>query len=262
MRLVVASVSTPQRACGSAARNVSTIASEMRSQTLSGCPSDTDSLVKTKSCFGNGQSPLYAWAFEPRIQAGGRRQQAVDPALRCRIDGAEASSPILPSAASRRYRRGRLFAARRRFRRRALSRDRAGAGEPPRPRSRNRPGRVRPSPLSQRVGFEGFGRRLGKAAHRRRAHRVGIVEKERYRHVQHPAQLVQPARPDPVRAALVFLHLLKGQPDRLAELFLAEAEHVAAQPQPRPDPDIDRVRCFSFRTARPPGRLRSCHFRS
>ena len=34
--VVVTSVSTPQRACGSAARKVSTIASEMRSQILSG----------------------------------------------------------------------------------------------------------------------------------------------------------------------------------------------------------------------------------
>src|SRR6266849_2582870 len=48
-RLVVTSVSTPQRAWGSTARKVSTIASEMRSQILSGWPSDTDSLVNTKS---------------------------------------------------------------------------------------------------------------------------------------------------------------------------------------------------------------------
>src|SRR5689334_13668628 len=44
-RLVVQSVSTATRDSGSAARNASTTESEMRSQTLSGCPSDTLSLV-------------------------------------------------------------------------------------------------------------------------------------------------------------------------------------------------------------------------
>src|SRR3954454_9846206 len=111
--------------------------------------------------------------------------------------------------------------------------------------------------LTQRTGFESFHRRFCRAAHRRRAHRVGIVEEERYRHVQNLAQLIEPARPDPVCAALVFLHLLEGQPDRLTELFLAEAEHVAAQSQPYPDADIDRIRRFHLRTARPPRRLRS-----
>src|ERR1700743_3658622 len=48
-RLGVASVSTATRLCGSAARNRSTTASEMRSQTLSGWPSPTDSDVKRKS---------------------------------------------------------------------------------------------------------------------------------------------------------------------------------------------------------------------
>src|SRR5208282_3947393 len=49
MRFVVTSVSHATREKGSAERYVSTTASEMRSQTLSGCPSDTDSLVKRKS---------------------------------------------------------------------------------------------------------------------------------------------------------------------------------------------------------------------
>src|SRR5215204_2292728 len=102
IRLVVASVSTPQRACGSAARKVSTIASEIRSQTLSGCPSDTDSLVKTKSCFGNGNSPL--------ISAFNRIPGAIRPALveTSPVSGvtlsnanAAASRGILSAAASR-----------------------------------------------------------------------------------------------------------------------------------------------------------------
>jgi hypothetical protein len=45
-RLVVASVSQATRASGIAPRWASTTASEMRSQSLSGWPSDTDSEVK------------------------------------------------------------------------------------------------------------------------------------------------------------------------------------------------------------------------
>src|SRR4051794_10724768 len=75
---------------------------------------------------------------------------------------------------------------------------------------------------AQWVGFESLGRRLGKAACRWRAHRIGIVEKERYRHVQHSAQFEQPAGPYLAHAAFVFLHLLEGKPDCLAKLSLAE----------------------------------------
>src|SRR5260370_30629794 len=96
---------------------------------------------------------------------------------------------------------------------------------------------------AQRIGLEGLRRRLGKACRdRRRAYRIGVVEKERHRHIQHLAQLIEPAGADAVGAAFVFLHLLKGQADRLAELLLREAEHVAAQPNPGPDLDVDRVR--------------------
>src|SRR5258708_4484796 len=49
IRCVVTSVSHATRAYGSAPRNMSTTVSEIRSATLSGCPSDTDSLVNTKS---------------------------------------------------------------------------------------------------------------------------------------------------------------------------------------------------------------------
>jgi hypothetical protein len=47
IRLVVASVSAATREAGSAARKASTMLSEIRSQTLSGWPSATDSLAKT-----------------------------------------------------------------------------------------------------------------------------------------------------------------------------------------------------------------------
>ena len=49
MRLVVTRVSQATRASGSAPRKASTTVSEMRSPTLSGWPSDTLSLVNTKS---------------------------------------------------------------------------------------------------------------------------------------------------------------------------------------------------------------------
>jgi hypothetical protein len=38
------------------------------------------------------------------------------------------------------------------------------------------------------------------------------------------------------------LHLLIGQADRLTELFLAQPEHVAAQPNAGADLYVDRVR--------------------
>ena len=75
----------------------------------------------------------------------------------------KASSPILPSAAFRRV-GGELLGGSPRLRRRAPSRDRAGAGEPPHPRSRNRLGPVRPS----RAGAAGRIRRLRPAARQSR----------------------------------------------------------------------------------------------
>src|SRR4051794_26653189 len=75
----------------------------MRSQILSGWPSDTDSLVKTKSCFGNGKSPNLRGAKKPGVVG-----RLVDE-NRCPVSGgilsngtAEASSGMLPSAPSRR----------------------------------------------------------------------------------------------------------------------------------------------------------------
>jgi hypothetical protein len=52
------------------------------------------------------------------------------------------------------------------------------------------------------------------------------------------------------------LHLLKRQAERRAELFLADAEHRAAQPDARADMDIDRVRWLALAAA--PSR-RLCH---
>jgi len=67
-------------------------------------------------------------------------------------------------------------------------------------------------------------------------------EKEGWRNVERPRDLLQPARPDPIRALLVFLHLLKGQAERISELFLAHAEHDTAHAHPTTDMPVDRVR--------------------
>src|SRR5579862_4079085 len=172
MWLVVARVSTPQRACGSAARKVSTIASEMRSQTLSGWPSDTDSLVKTKSCCGKRCSPLTlrqapsSWrdAMAPVPPVGGTLSNA----------GGRASSGILPRDPFARAPQRRLAGRR------------EGAGELEQAAAHRRVldrvigfDQFDRLALAQRVGFEALGRRLGEpAGDRRRAHRIDIVEKE------------------------------------------------------------------------------------
>src|SRR5437016_1116183 len=74
----------------------------------------------------------------------------------------------------------------------------------------------------QRIGVECLSRRLRKAGggYRRRMHRIGIVIKEHYRHTQHAAEVMEPAGADAVRTALVFLDLLEGQAELVAELFL------------------------------------------
>ena len=68
-----------------------------------------------------------------------------------------------------------------------------------------------------------------------------VLEEKRNRHVQGTAQVEQPARADTVNAALVFLDLLEGEPDGLAELCLANAKQIAAQAHPGTDMDVDGV---------------------
>ena len=95
----------------------------------------------------------------------------------------------------------------------------------------------------------GTGVAAGGRAQRRRLRQV--VEEERHRHVQDPAELEQPRRPDPVDAALVFLHLLEGQAEQLAQPLLAHAEQGAPQPQPLADMHIDRVGLARHAASRP-----------
>src|SRR5450830_184063 len=53
--------------------------------------------------------------------------------------------------------------------------------------------------------------------------------------------LLQPARTDAVGALLVFLHLLKGQAEGVAELFLTHAQHHPPHAHARAHMLIDRI---------------------
>ena len=53
--------------------------------------------------------------------------------------------------------------------------------------------------------------------------------------------VTKPAGTDPVGALLVFLDLLKGDPEAFAQFFLAHAEHGPTKTNPRPDVDIHRI---------------------
>ncbi len=53
--------------------------------------------------------------------------------------------------------------------------------------------------------------------------------------------MLQAAGPDPIGAFLVFLHLLEREPERVAKLFLAHAEHHAPHTHPTADVTVDRV---------------------
>ena len=64
---------------------------------------------------------------------------------------------------------------------------------------------------------------------------------------------MQSAGADAIGASLVFLDLLESQPDRLAELLLAQAEHVPAEPDSRADMDVDRVWFVALSATRPSG---------
>ena len=54
----------------------------------------------------------------------------------------------------------------------------------------------------------------------------------------------KPAGADAVGALLVFLHLLKGQAERVSELLLAHAQHHPAHAHPAADMLVDRIGGF------------------
>src|SRR5258705_3530259 len=66
-------------------------------------------------------------------------------------------------------------------------------------------------------------------------------EEERHRHLQDVRHVLQAARADAVGALLVFLHLLEGDLERLSQLLLAHAEHLAAHPQAAAYVLVDRI---------------------
>jgi hypothetical protein len=59
--------------------------------------------------------------------------------------------------------------------------------------------------------------------------------------LQELSDLLEAARADSVRAFFVFLHLLEGQPERLAELFLTEPQKHAPQTDATADMPVDVI---------------------
>ena len=89
-----------------------------------------------------------------------------------------------------------------------------------------------------------------------------LVEEEGDRYVEGLGHFEKRARGDPVDALLVFLHLLRGEPDALAKLLLAEPEQGATQPDAAADLAIDMLQLFegylgSSLSRRPPLRRRA-----
>src|SRR5687768_13674264 len=66
-------------------------------------------------------------------------------------------------------------------------------------------------------------------------------EEKRNRHLKDVRDLLQAAGADAVGALLVFLHLLEGQAERVAELLLTHAQHHAAHAHATPDVLVGRV---------------------
>ena len=78
-----------------------------------------------------------------------------------------------------------------------------------------------------------------------RRHAPGMLrrafEEKRHRHLQDMGNLLQAAGADAVGALLVFLHLLEGEAERVAELLLAHAQHHPTHAHPRAHVLVDRI---------------------
>ena len=61
-------------------------------------------------------------------------------------------------------------------------------------------------------------------------------------HIENLAEMIEPARADAIGAALILLHLLKRQIQRLAEFLLTHTLQGALQPGAATDVNIDRIR--------------------
>ena len=69
-------------------------------------------------------------------------------------------------------------------------------------------------------------------------------EEKRNRHLQNIGDLLQAAGADAVGAFLVFLHLLEGQAEGVAEFFLTHAQHHPTHAHARADMLVDRIGVF------------------
>src|SRR5580704_6181456 len=68
------------------------------------------------------------------------------------------------------------------------------------------------------------------------------LEKESDRHLKDMRYLLEPARPNAVRAFFVFLYLLESKPKRITKLFLAHTQHHPTHSHPASHMPIDGVR--------------------
>src|SRR5438477_7673441 len=107
------------------------------------------------------------------------------------------------------------------------------------------------SPM-QRVGLECRSRRFGKPGRPRFA---AVFTKIGDIHTEDLAHVVKPAAADAVGGALVFLDLLKGQPEFRRQLFLAHPPLDPTRPAALSDTKVDGVARISL-AASPPCRSR------
>ena len=74
------------------------------------------------------------------------------------------------------------------------------------------------------------------------------------RHAQDARDLEQPSRADPVDAFFVFLHLLEGEPEKIAQLFLAHADQHAPDAHTVSNLRVNGIGFFLARVHRRSGR--------
>jgi hypothetical protein len=97
--------------------------------------------------------------------------------------------------------------------------------------------------------------RRGRLADAFRVHRGAgdAFEQERHRDLKDFGNLLQAAGADAVGALLVFLDLLEGQPERIAQSFLAHAHHEPAHAHAAADMSVNRIGRFAEHFDLPPG---------
>jgi hypothetical protein len=71
------------------------------------------------------------------------------------------------------------------------------------------------------------------------------LEKERDRHIQHLAQLIDSTGADTVYGLFVFVDLLKRKPQGCRQLWLAYSQHHSSLSQTRCDMNIDGSKSFA-----------------